>query len=110
MSYQVLAPLVLVRVPREGDGDRIDYHYAGSIIPALTPEQEKQFLSEGLVLEIGAPDGEDGGDAGPTKPPHVATKDVWVAYVVAKTANTDKPVTAEEADAMNKSDLIELYG
>jgi hypothetical protein len=43
-------------------------------------------------------------------PPHAALKEAWVDFVVAKTAATDKPVTAEEADALSKPELIELYG
>jgi hypothetical protein len=43
-------------------------------------------------------------------PKHYDQKSEWVAYVVAKTKDTDKPVSEDEADAMTKSDLIELYG
>lgn len=105
MSYVVKAPLVLVRVPREGDGDRIDYHYAGSIIPALTEEQHDQFLAEGLVEEI---DGVDDGTL--ARPSKRAAKEKWDEYVVAVTADTDAPVTLAEAEATSKEDLITLYG
>lgn len=46
----------------------------------------------------------------PTAPKVYATKAEWVAFVVAKTADTENPVSEEDAEAMTKDDLIELYG
>ncbi|OFB37968.1 hypothetical protein BA059_16870 [Mycolicibacterium sp. (ex Dasyatis americana)] len=43
-------------------------------------------------------------------PKQYASKSEWVAYVVAKTADGESPVSEEDADAMTKDDLIELYG
>ena len=57
----------------------------------------------------GDPNADEGG--GELKPPlHTALKAEWVKFVVAKTADSDKPVSAEEADALSKADLIALYG
>lgn len=47
----------------------------------------------------------------PQDPPKTSdTKAEWVAYVVAATADTDEPVSEEDAEAMTKAELIELYG
>lgn len=43
-------------------------------------------------------------------PKHYDQKADWVAFVVAKTADSSAPVSEEDADAMTKADLIELYG
>lgn len=105
MSYLAVAPLVLVKVPGVGDDYRVDYHYAGSVIPKLTDEQAERFVAEGFVVELEDDPSDDDG-----KPSPRASKDKWDAYVVAVTADTDAPVTLEEAKATAKADLITLYG
>jgi len=44
------------------------------------------------------------------RPKDYATKAEWVEFVVAKTAETEQPVSVDEADALSKNELIELYG
>lgn len=108
--YKVVAPCVLAK-DQQG---YVLHKYEGQHVEWLSDDQEKHFLAEGLVEKVGKssePEGVGDPDADPAGPPaKVALKEDWVAYVVAKTAATEKPVSAEEADQMNKSDLIELYG
>lgn len=50
-------------------------------------------------------------ESGEFEPPkHADSKADWVAFVVAKTADGEGPVSEEDAEAMTKADLIELYG
>lgn len=114
MPYLTKAPLLLVKVPDQvGDGYRVDYHYQGSTIPWLSDEQANRFLDEGLVESVGGrkakgpapvevPPGVPVGNL--DKPAHVATKDVWVDYAVSQGASRD------EAEALTKAELVELYG
>lgn len=103
MAYLTIAPLVLVRVPVGGEY-RVDYHYQDSVIPKLTDEQAEHFLAQGLVEQIDDVVVDDG------KPKHTAPKAEWVDYVVLSTANSDAPVSREEAEATSKADLVALYG
>jgi hypothetical protein len=106
MAYLAVAPLVLAK----DQAGRIHYHYEGinPVIPWLSDDQAEHFLSEGLVEEA---DDDELDEADPlARPRNTALKDVWVAHVVAKTAATEKPVTAEEADKLSKQELISLYG
>lgn len=100
MSYLTIAPLVLVRVPDEvGDGYRVDYHYAGSVIPKLTDEQAERFVRLEYVEPIGdQPSADDG------PPKHAAPKAAWVDFAISKGADPD------EAEATAKADLIAQYG
>lgn len=43
-------------------------------------------------------------------PKPYASKAEWVAFAVAKSASGDVQVSEEDAEAMTKDDLIELYG
>jgi hypothetical protein len=54
MAYQLIAPLVLVKLPRREGGETIVYHYLATnpYIPWLNDQQREQFLKEGLVEEI----------------------------------------------------------
>ncbi|MEU9805030.1 hypothetical protein [Mycobacterium sp. NPDC050853] len=112
MTYRVLAPLVIVK-PHGG------YHYAGSVIPHLTPAQEAHLLSEGLVERIDAGEANavdvdpsesavaeaDASQGGATKPPaKVAPVEDWIAYAVSRGADP------AEAGALDKQELQELYG
>ena len=118
MAYKIVAPLVLAH-DQEG---KTHHRYHGAVIHYLSDEQREHLLRTGLVEEVDAADpsteGVDDGDdeSAPvvvtevTRPPDVATKPVWVAYVVAKTAGTEKPVSAEEADKLTRDDLVALYG
>jgi hypothetical protein len=102
MPYLVTAPLVLVRVPDQiGDGYRVDYHYAGSVVPWLSEEQAEHFEAEGLVAKLAA------SDVAPElrKPAKTATHEKWVDYV-----HNVHGVDHGEASKLDKSELIELYG
>ncbi|GAA0638215.1 hypothetical protein GCM10010174_70080 [Kutzneria viridogrisea] len=53
---------------------------------------------------------EDGGPQELTPPAANARKDEWVGYVVRVTADTEHPVTVDEAQAMTVQDMRERYG
>lgn len=103
MPYLTLAPLVLVKVPGVGDDYRVDYHYAGSVIPSLTDEQRQRFLDDGFVVEASDPGhtAAEHGDPG-ARPKQTAPKDAWVAYRVSQ------GVDHAEAEALTKQELIDL--
>jgi hypothetical protein len=104
MSYKVVVPCVIAR-----DRERhAHHHYEGALIPWLADDQAQRFLDEGLVEKVTGAAPSDSSDDGP--PAKTALKEEWVNYVVAKTATTNEPVSVEDADAMSKADLIELYG
>lgn len=106
MTYRVTAACVLVK---DAAGS-VRHAYEGAQVE-LSDAQAAHFLASGLVVKLDgtgdAPEADGGELRAPAK---TAPKPDWVAFVVAKTADTDSPVTVEEADQMNKSDLIELYG
>lgn len=89
MTYTVTAPLVIAR-----DKDGHNHHvYEGGVIDWLGPEQKEHFLAEGLVSE--------GGRSEEDAPAKSAAKPVWVDFAVSK------GYSREEAEDMNKDDLIE---
>lgn len=96
MSYKVVAACVLAK-DQQG---KIHYQYEGAIIPWLSDEQADHFLAEGLVEESDVELG--GGEDSP--PAKSAAKAEWVDFAVSQGADQ------EEAEAMTKDDLIELYG
>jgi hypothetical protein len=104
MAYYVTAPCVLAK----DQAGRIHYHYESinPVIPWLSDEQAEHFLAQGLVEPVADDPAVDGGG----KPSKRASKETWEAYVIALTADTEAPVTEDEAKAASKSDLISLYG
>ncbi|MBU8833605.1 hypothetical protein [Mycolicibacterium goodii] len=98
MRYRVTAVLVCAR----DQGGRVHHRYYGEIIEWLPADQAKHLLDLGMVEKLGAapePEVADGG-----MPLRAAPKADWVKYAVTKGAD---PV---EAEALNKTELIELYG
>lgn len=91
MSYLVTAPLVLAK-DQEG---HTHHRYQDAVIDWLSDEQASHLLAEGMVEKV------DGGDGPPAK---TAPKPEWVAFAVSKGADE------AEANALNKPDLIDLYG
>lgn len=101
MGYTVTAPLVLAI----DEGGHTHHVYQGGFIEWLSDDQAAHFLNEGLVEEVGG----GGSDDGP--PAKTAPKADWVAWAVAKSAETDEPLTTEEADQLyTKPELIENFG
>lgn len=121
MSYRVVAPLVIA----EDQAGKLHHVYEGGVIPWLSDAQAQHFLSESLVEKVGADTGPvltaldpDAASAQPdqhlvvsgesasddSKPLRAAPKADWVDYAVANGADPD------EAEALNKSELIDLYG
>jgi hypothetical protein len=93
MSYRVLVPCVIAR----DTVGHSHHHYDGAIINWLPDDQARRFLDEGLVAEVdGTPD-----DRAPAK---TAPKADWVTFAVSKGADAD------EAEALTKQELVELYG
>lgn len=45
-----------------------------------------------------------------TQPAPYASKKEWVGWAVHVSAGTDTPITPDDAEALTKNDLIELFG
>ncbi|ASR84940.1 hypothetical protein SEA_KSQUARED_7 [Mycobacterium phage Ksquared] len=116
MRYRVVAPLVCAR----DQGGRTHHRYYGEVIEWLPADQAKHLLELGMVEKLGAaaaPEPEDDADdlddeadvepqprAEGGAPLRAAPKVEWVDYAVSKGVDRD------EAEALNKAELIELYG
>lgn len=102
MSYKVVAPLVLAK---DSEG-KTHHRYEGDVIQWLSPEQAQHFLGLGLVVEVNGhtPPAADAGGPAVEKPKQVAPKADWVDFAVAS------GLTADEAEAMTKAELIEQFG
>ncbi|AOT25752.1 hypothetical protein SEA_TORTELLINI_7 [Mycobacterium phage Tortellini] len=112
MAYRVTAPLVCAR----DQAGRTHHRYYGEIVEWLPADQAKHLLDLGMVAKVGGaadpePEVDDEPDDGEPQPRadgemplRAAPKADWVKYAVAKGAD---PV---EAEALNKTELIELYG
>jgi hypothetical protein len=97
MSYRVTVPLVLAR-----DKERkVHERYQDAVIDWLDDDQKRHFLEAALVEQVGSPTVVDNDDGPPLK---TAPKEDWVAFAVSKGADE------AEANALNKPDLIDLYG
>lgn len=97
MTYQVLAPLVLVR-DEEG---KTHHCYNGQTVDFIEPGHAAYLVQEGLVAVVpGA--AISGGDpaADSPRPAHVAPKSDWVDYAVSNGFDRD------EAESMSKQALI----
>ncbi|MGV7585235.1 hypothetical protein PJN38_24235 [Mycobacterium kansasii] len=106
MSYRVIAPLVLAK---DSEG-KTHHRYEGEIIQWLSPAQASHFLGLGLVEarnEALTPVGDPVGDG--DKPKQVAPKAAWIEYAVSR-APQDQRLTADEAEAMTKAELVERFG
>jgi hypothetical protein len=105
MAYRTLAPLVLVKVPGAGDDYRVDYHYAGSIIPWLSDTQRKRFIDGKFVEEIGDAPADEAeavdGDIVTEAPPKVAPLAAWIAYAISK------GFSKADAESKTKQELID---
>ncbi|MDV7194612.1 hypothetical protein [Mycolicibacterium fortuitum] len=104
MSYIVDAPLVLAR-DQEG---KVHHCYQGAVIPWLPADLAAHLLELGMVRKVSAsepaeePKGES--DEASGQPLRAAPKADWVDFAVSKGADRD------EAEALNKQELIDLYG
>jgi hypothetical protein len=96
MSYRVTAPCVIAK----DQGGHSHHHYEGAGIPWLSDVQAQHLLDENMVVEVSG--GEPASVGGP--PAKTALKEEWVAWAVSKGADE------AEANALNKPDLIDLYG
>lgn len=93
-TYKVVVPLVLAR-----DQDGHTHHvYENGLIHWLSDDQAEHFLDQKLVEKVSGGSDSDG------PPGKTALKEEWVAYAVSKGADE------AEANALNKPDLIDLYG
>ncbi len=95
MAYHVTAPLVLAK---DQDG-KTHHRYQDAVIDWLSDEQAQHLLAEGMVEKVAGrkPKAE-------LPPKQVAAKGEWVDYAVSKGADRD------EAEALTKQELQELYG
>lgn len=94
MSYKVVVPCVIAR-DRDGQAH---HYYEGAVIGWLDDVQKERFVDEGLVKESDVVV-DDGGPPAKTAP-----KADWVAFAMSKGADAD------EAEALTKQELVELYG
>lgn len=104
MSYQVVAPLVLVR----DKGRHVHHVYEGGVVDWLDDDQRAHFLSAGLVKEVGGSAADetpaDGG-----KPAEDATKAELIAWLVENAVDEDGgDYTASKLQPHNKDQLWEL--
>lgn len=110
MSYQVTAPLVLVK-DREGKTHHV---YEKGVIEWLSPEQESHLLGLGMVVKVGgAPaagsDDSAAGDEVADKPKQASTKAAWVEYAVSG-APEGQRISEAEAESLTKAELVERFG
>jgi hypothetical protein len=94
MSYKVVVPCVIAQ-DREGHSH---HYYDAAIIGWLSDSQAAHFLAEGLVEKVSGTASDDG------PPAKTAPKADWVTFAVSKGADAD------EAEALTKQELVELYG
>jgi hypothetical protein len=96
----VTAPLVIVR-----DENGLDqYLYRGAIVPDYVKGDALQLLLDANMVEAGTTNAlaADQGDGGP--PPRSANKPQWEEYAVSR------GMSAEDASAATKDDLIDRFG
>ena len=82
-----------------------DWRFGSAPTPVVEAEPEPA-ISQQAPVEPEPPSD----SPAPTAPKTYASKAEWVAFAVAKTAGSESPVSEEDAEAMTKDDLIELYG
>jgi hypothetical protein len=80
----------------------------------LAPSAITQFiadrLSKGYLKRVNADGTPFVEDTVRVQPAPYASKAEWVGWAVHASQSTDSPITPDDADALTKSDLIELYG
>jgi hypothetical protein len=103
-SYQVTAPLVIVR-DLTGDSPGPDiYIYQGGRLPAFLTKEQLANL-EGMVEKVDEPKADDPAyDPASGAPGKSAKKGDWEAFARSKGA------TDEDLDGKSKDDLIAAYG
>lgn len=114
MAFRVLAPLVLLAATE------VPHAYQGRILNIIPDDVQRElWLEQGLIEEIpdplppgvapdpvpAAPVVPPSADQQPQRPAATATKDTWVAYIVATGAATEP-----EAQALTKDQLIGMAG
>jgi hypothetical protein len=81
---------------------------------ALAPSAVTQFiadrLAKGYLTRVNADGTPYQEDTVRVQPPPYASKAEWVGWAVHASQSTDTPITPDDADALTKADLIELYG
>lgn len=79
-------------------------------VPVPLPEGFQSRLDKGYIVRVN----EDGsvftGVEEQRKPYGNEPKSVWVGWAVKESARRGDPITPDDAEALTKSDLIELYG
>ena len=95
MSYRVTAACVIAK----DQGGHSHHFYEGAVVPWLSDAQAQHLLDENMVVEVSG-----GAEAAGGPPAKTALKEEWVAWAVSKGADE------AEANALNKPDLIDLYG
>jgi hypothetical protein len=85
----------------------LDWPPHEAILAQITRGELQRCTAEGAPYVEPTEDGEPA----ELKPPGArASKDEWVGYVVALTADTEHAVTVDEAQAMTVQDMRERYG
>lgn len=95
MSYRVTVACVIAK----DQGGHSHHHYEGAVVPWLSDVQAQHLLDGNMVVEV-----DDGSVSEGGPPAKTALKEDWVAFAVSKGADE------AEANALNKPDLIDLYG
>lgn len=84
----------------------------GSVFKMDLPLHEAiaERLAKGYLKRVN-PDGTPWMEASePAVPPPYASKKEWVGWAVAESARRGDPISPDDAEALTKTDLIELYG
>lgn len=80
----------------------------------LAPNAITQFiadrLAKGYLKRVNADGTPFVEDSVRVQPPPYASKGEWVGWAVHVSQSTDSPIAPGDAEALTKSDLIELYG
>lgn len=86
----------------------------GGAIFSLAPEAVTQFIEDrllkGYLTRVNADGTPYKGKSERVQPAPYASKSEWVGWAVHISQSTDSPITPDDAEALTKQDLIEMYG
>jgi hypothetical protein len=80
------------------------------LAPEAVTEPIKDRLLKGYLKRVNADGTPFVEKSARVRPAPYASKGEWVGWAVHISQSTDSPITADDAEALTKQDLIELYG
>jgi hypothetical protein len=78
------------------------------VLPLSEPIEDR--LLKGYLKRVNADGTPYRGKSDRVQPPAYAPKRDWVGWAVQISQSTDSPITPDDAEALTKQDLIEMYG